>query len=371
MPSDNDVDSDVEANLRRASLYSANGKYKKAEALYQRVLSREPDNVRAIASRISVDAALGRITYEDALAKIRAIVDANPDNDRLPTGLITLLARMKRMDEYALERTKYFERFPHSPVALQVQANGLQVDADTKDSPDTPAIAWGYYQRALQSGPLLTPCFREVAFRAARRADPQHAESALAGASKIERLTIRTRVWGPQRMASLYMGGFLLAALLWHPNLTASIAVQSVTLSWGLWAIYCNSQLCCKKCRNAWIAIVSFFSLVEITFDHLSTWYIPAGVAVVLFTWSAATGKLKALSTPPQSREEAERSMRRALTTSVLLMIVVDSYVAGQNANHKYANPDSLSWTLLVANVFFVVLAVARYRRSKRQAQEI
>lgn len=286
-------DIDVDLELKRARRCSSNGRFKRARAHYEVVLSQQPENVRVICSIVQIDAELGRISFDNALAKIEELIAVHPSDDRLPTSLVSILWRMGRKEESAEARRAYFEQFPDSPAALQFWANGLQIDPERKDRPDTQATAWGFYKQALASGPLLTPCFKSVAYSAAKQADPENANDALQGSGILERMAIRTRGLGPSKMMLALVAGAGVAELTLRTAFALSIVVQTLTLSWGVWCIFSNNLMCCKKCRNSWIFMVSYLTLLGAAFDHPKSWYVPASIAVVVIVWTALTGKLR------------------------------------------------------------------------------
>jgi len=280
----------ADLDRKRASRYASTGNFKKAAASYQRVLSEQPDNVGVLASMEWMKAELGRETFDEALAQIRHLVTANPDDDRVPGVLVSILTRMGRLDESHEERRIYFDRFPESPVALQVMANGLQVNPETKDSPEAQAKAWEYYQRALLAGPLLSPCFKSAALYTAKRVDPEHANSALKGSSPAEYWALKTRSLGPTALMLILGVGVAASALTLSKALAASICLQVLTLSWGAWCVYANNLMCCKKCRDAWITMLAYLTLLAGVYDHPRTWYIAAAVAAVAVIWAVSTG---------------------------------------------------------------------------------
>jgi hypothetical protein len=217
---------------------------------------------------------------------------------------VSILLVAKRMDDAAVERQRFLELFPDSPFALQMCANGLQYDPETKDNADTPARAWGYYQRALLAGPLSSPCFKERAYAAARQVDREHASEAFKGSNLIERATIRTRTFGYTRLASVFLIGLIIGAALLPIDVAASIVVQSLNLACGLWISYANSQMCCKKCRNAWLGLVSMFAVLGIISVHFKLFFCGMVAVAVVSFWASATGKIKPLGSSTSDAEK-------------------------------------------------------------------
>jgi tetratricopeptide (TPR) repeat protein len=285
-------DTQIDVELKRASRPFANGNYKKAESRYRRILSQWPDEVRAVVGLTRVDAELGTISNDEAIATVRGLAAAHSDNDRIPGALITMLVRMGRIEEAQDERRKFLDDFPHSPVALQVWANGMQVNPELKADPETQVTAWDYYKKALLSGPLLTPCFKSAAYYAAKRAEPQNSNQALKGSGFVERQALITRGLGPKVLSAVFVIGVVLAAITLHNEFPVSLTVQVLTLLWGLWCIYANNLMCCKKCRNAWIGLVGYFTLIGAIADNPRTWYVVAGLAALIVIWAALTNHL-------------------------------------------------------------------------------
>jgi tetratricopeptide (TPR) repeat protein len=286
---------DEEFEFRRANRYFARGNFKRSENIFRAVLDREPENARAQGAVVLVENKTGKRTFDEALTQIRALVAAHPDEGRLRGTLVTILLMTKHMDDAAVERQRYFELFPDSPSALQMWANGLQYDPETKDNADTPTEAWGYYQQALLSGPLSSPCFKQQAYAAARKVDREHANEAFNGSSLIERTTIRTRSLGQIRLISVFLIGLIVGAALLPLDVAASIAFQSLNLAWGLWISYANSQMCCKKCRNAWLGLVSIFAVLGAFSIHFKLFFCVTVAIAVVSCWAGATGKIKPL----------------------------------------------------------------------------
>jgi tetratricopeptide (TPR) repeat protein len=302
----NDIDNDLE--LKRAARYLNAGKYKRADPCYRAILDQRPDELRALVAMARIDAELGRTTFDDALTRIEELATLHPESDRVQGPLISILFKMGRKEEIAEVRRSFFDCFPESPTALQLWANGLQVDPTTKDEPDTQATAWGFYQQALSSGPLLTPCFKSAAYYAAKRADPSHKNEAIQGSGLVERMALRTRGLGPQMLSAIYFVGFFLSLTTVKSDFVFSLVAQALTLSWGLWCVYANNLMCCKKCRNAWIFLISYSVVAGAIFDHPKTWYLVAGVAAVVGVWATSTGH-RELFWPKSKSEEKENAL--------------------------------------------------------------
>lgn len=357
---------DVDVELDRAARLLSNGKFKRAESIYRSVLDQEPGNPRALASSTIVDAELGRISFEGAVVRARELIASNPENDRLPSTLISLLTRMKRKDVVATERRIYFERFPDSPFALQLWANGLQVDQTLKDRPETSVSAWEFYKRALASGPLSSPCFRAAALYAAKRADPKHAKDALVGSTFVEQLAIRTRSLGPKPLAASFVATIATAALLFNADFEASLCVQAIALAWGAWVIYANSIMCCKTCRNAWIVFVGVCATLGATADDRSTGYIVALVGVAVFAWAKLTGKLdfmktisKEVSTGSDERESKDSSSESSSSMQTEVSGDRDTATA-VNSKSNETLPAVRIIVMVVAAGFIVTVALLR-----------
>ena len=300
---------DVDVEIERARRYFGTGNFKKADGHYQVVLSQRPEDARVLCSVARIDAELGRTTFDDALSRIERLVALNPDDDRLPQNLVSILWRMGRKAECSRVRQEYIERFPDSPVAIQTMANWLQVDEEAKQRPDTPVRVWELYKRALTSGPLLTPCFRLSAYLAGMKAEPASADEALLGSSLLERSAIRSRALGFRKLFGVLMIGVVASGLSWRNHFAFSIEMQVLTFTWGTWCVYSNNLMCCKKCRNVWIFLVGYLSLVGAFLDHPKTWYIEASVAAFAVICALVTGNREMVwpSTNDSSRVDAVR----------------------------------------------------------------
>jgi hypothetical protein len=302
-------DAEIDLELKRAARPFANGNFKKAGSRYRQILVQRPDEVRALIGLTRVDAELGIISFDEALVTVRGLAVSHPDNDRIPGNIITMLVRQGRVDESMEERRKFLEEFPNSPIALQMWANGLQVTPELKAIPDTQTTAWQIYKTALQSGPLLTPCFKSAAYYAAKRAEPARASEALEGSGWVERCALKTRALGPKVLFAIFLTGVVLAAATFQGDFAVSLALQAAALSWGIWCVYANNLMCCKKCRNAWLWLVGYFTLFGALYDHPSTWYIVVGVAALIVIWAASTKRLELIFPSSKSAEKESDSI--------------------------------------------------------------
>jgi tetratricopeptide (TPR) repeat protein len=299
-------DTDTGAELKLVNRYLGAGKFLRARSVLETILSQSPNEPRALCMMARVKAELSEITFDEALTTIRYLVISNPENERIPASLVSILYKMGRKGESAVERQIFLERFPNSSVALQYWANGLQADPTTKSNPETQTAAWGFYQKALASGPLLTPCFKSAAYYAGKRADPSHASDAFKGSGLVERMALRTRGVGPHNLLLVYSLGVVASVAVFHSGSALSIVLQALTLSWGIWCIYSNNLMCCKKCRNLWIFMVGYPTMFAAILDHPQTWYVVAVVAAVIVAWAARTNNLEMIVPKANERQKQD-----------------------------------------------------------------
>jgi tetratricopeptide (TPR) repeat protein len=299
-----DTDSDTE--LKLVNRYLSAGKFSRARSVLEKILSQSPSQPRALCMMARVRAELNEITFDEALTTIKYLVISNPENERIPASLVSILYKIGRRDESAVERKIFLERFPDSSVALQYWANGLQADPKTKSSPETQIAAWGFYQKALASGPLLTPCFKSAAYYAGKRADPSKASDAFKGSGFVERMALRTRGVGPQNLVLVFFLGVVASVAVFHSGFALSIVLQALTLSWGVWCIYSNNLMCCKKCRNFWIFLVGYATMFAAILDHPRTWYVVAVAAAGIFAWAARTNNLEMIWPRTNERQKED-----------------------------------------------------------------
>jgi hypothetical protein len=180
-------------------------------------------------------------------------------------------------------------------------ANTLQTGLESKPIPESQGEAWQFYKRALSVGPLDSPCFKFAAYYAAQRADPEHASEAFQGSGFLERRALMTRGLGPRPLFVIFFVGVVLSALLLPTDFGESLALQALTLCWGLWCVYSNNLMYCTKCRNVWILLVGYVTLAGALYDHPSTWFIPGGVAALIVMWAALTKRLTLIFPRSQS----------------------------------------------------------------------
>jgi hypothetical protein len=284
---------DVPERLERVSIFVSAGKTRKAALLCESVLGHAPSEPWAMALMARIEAEQEKITFEEALARIEDLAASHPENDRIPTLLISTLYKLGRTTEVFNQGQVFFERRPDSPVAQQTWANILQVDPTTKSDPFTPTRAWELYKQALEKGPLRTLCYKSEAFRVAKKVEPEKAYLALRGTNLIERAGVRTRLLGAQVLASVWLMGLILSvATQAEGSFTLSDTLQIVTITWGIWCVSVNNQLCCKKCRNVWILMTTLSVMYLIVRDIPDSALYVLGAVVVAIVVSALTGVL-------------------------------------------------------------------------------
>ncbi len=141
---------DIETQLERAGNYFMSGRFKRAAALYRSVLTQDPGNLRALSPMARIDAELGRTTMEEALTNLKELAAVHPDDEAPPRVMIGVLYRLQRWEECAVVRRALLDRYPESPVVLQMWANGLQVDPKTKSDPEHAADRLGVLQEGAR-----------------------------------------------------------------------------------------------------------------------------------------------------------------------------------------------------------------------------
>ena len=288
-------DLDAETEIRLADKAMQRGRFKRARLHISAALSLDPTNVRVQAALSRVDAELGRKTLDDALREIQDLANQHPTDSRLPGALASILFRLGRKDESIQVRRQYLEQFPDSTYALQMWANGLQAKPNSRMDVEVQGEAWEYFKKALAIGPLSSACFMAAAYHAARVVNPDHATMALAGSTLDERLSIRTRQFGPQRMMGLFFVSAFVSIFLWQRFFPISVVAQIITIAWGGWCVHANDLMCCKKCRNAWLRPVVLYGLLFVLFDDIHLFWYVAAVAIALVILGMRNGVFKPL----------------------------------------------------------------------------
>jgi hypothetical protein len=282
------ADTTLSPEFEKTRVLLSTGSFKRARRHCIAALALDPENPRIIASMARIDAETGHVTYAEALSTVTELLAQHPDNARLEVAANSLRYRptlrepgvLARMT--AVTRTIY-ERHPDDPYVQQVLAG--QLGCDKSSHPE----AWELYKKAMDDGPLVTPCYKGAAHLFAKKYEPELAPLTLRGAGSLERGSILTRAIGPKPMFSLlYVAAFAAIMLRSTGNLRVSVPLMLIATMWGAWCVYANSQLCCKKCRNVWIWMVAWL-ILDFAVAKGIDWFVwLALMAVLMFTtWRA------------------------------------------------------------------------------------
>ena len=208
---------------------------------------------------------------------------------------------------------------PDQPYIREALAGLLPFDAENYEE------AWQNYQAALRSGPLSSFFFKSAAFALAKRVNSKHANSALTGTTRIERVIARTRSMGAGGLGTAY--GFLVVlalALQLYGERAPAVAPMSLASLFALWMIYANDRAMCIKCRNQWIKLFVFSWVVFLLIPHAS----PYGPEIAI---GGAVGFLVAVVPDIKKRKFPPiRIARRAIGCAIAIVVLV---LAAENSH--------------------------------------
>ena len=293
-------DISVSPALKRTRELFNTGSFKRARRHCIVALAEDPENPRIITVLARIDAETGHVTFGEALTTVTGLMLQHPDDARLELAANALRYRPVIKDPGVLARStevirSVYARHPDDSYVQQALAG--QLGCDKSSHPE----AWDLYKRAMDDGPLITPCYKGAAHHFAKIYEPELASRTLLGAGNLERWSILTRALKPKVMFTiLFVLAFGAVMVRSTGNFSISVPLMLLATLWGGWCVYANSQLCCKKCRNAWIVTVLW---VWIFFPAAKgiDWFVWLGLLVVVLIATWRTRKSAPSLTPQES----------------------------------------------------------------------
>ncbi len=246
------MDAAASPEAARVRHLAATGQFRRARRHCLAALRQHPDDPRLLASKASLDAHTGRTTYPEAETIVRRLVAQHPDDPRLQVVAAGLVARQKDLPRAVAELREIAAANPDDNDVRQALAGILGATASTQ------AEAWALYKRALEEGPLGTPCYTSAAYTLARRYQPELADQVLAGAGSVERAVAFTRSRGLRVLFVVWAVLTLVAvALCAGRQLDAGLAVAGLATLWGGWVAFTNRMVCCRQCLRFWLFLTA------------------------------------------------------------------------------------------------------------------
>jgi tetratricopeptide (TPR) repeat protein len=232
------------------------GRFERARRYLAQLLDRYPTDPRLLSQRARLDAETKRITFADAETAVRELVTEHPGDQRLQATAAYLVSRQGSR-EAAVAELRELAAQTDEPYVHQTLAGLLHLTRSTWGQ------SWEHYQRALEAGPLGSPCYRSAAYLVARSIEPEKAATALQGAGRFERAAVRSRARGPKPMFLIAeILAFGAAGIRIAETLPLALTVMVVATLWMALAVYANHIVCCHKCRNTWISTAAFLWVI-------------------------------------------------------------------------------------------------------------
>ena len=179
-------------------------------------------------SELALMTILDRKTAEESAAILDGLIEEHPD-DTYPQVARAMLM-IKGKDQHgghhrvAPDCSNPWRRCLRSE---QVLAGVLGWDVETWGE------AWERYKAALRSGPLLTTTYKGAAYYLAKRYEPSGRDLILKDASEVERMVIRSRLWGYNFMSYSVVIPAMIAALVGSKALGVGLILMVLTALWG------------------------------------------------------------------------------------------------------------------------------------------
>lgn len=253
------ADTASSTQLDRATWLARRHRWRRAGRVIRPALSDQPNDPRTLALNATIDAALKRIPINDALAILDDLAARNPDNPRLRVMAASLLARGGRVDEATSRLRSMTSESEDVPTAYETLANCLGMKRATWPE------AWILYKRALQSGPLSSPCMKASAYYLGKREEPGAAQMALRDTSGLELLIVKTRSLGRLPLFAVFailgLAGVVLELAYGFGLVLIPLILAS---AWGGWAFFASYYAGCRVCLQCWLFLIALLWAVAV-----------------------------------------------------------------------------------------------------------
>jgi hypothetical protein len=247
-----------------------------ASKAYASVIQDEPGNVYAIAGKARVDARIKRISIEQARSEIEQLIATTPGEPYLEVSLVVLNTDPRQRTDVIVGLREIAAAHPADSYANQVLAGLLGCDRSTWTD------AWEHWKIALNQGPLLTPGYKSAAYYLARRNDPSMVGAVFQDTGPVERLAIRTRSPGFNRMYLVL--GILVALSLAlksvHGDAALSYVAMAVGAAWVGWSAFTNYAVGCWKCFFVWLTMLPVMWLLVLLLNPADARFTVVGLGI-------------------------------------------------------------------------------------------
>jgi hypothetical protein len=330
------------SSFDRARRLTGQSRLRAALRACEEALKEDPSNLRAVALRTRLSAALGHLTVDAARSELSELSERRPDDSCLKVALALLTSRSDRPAAIA-ELGALAASNERDPYVQQCLAGLLGCDKATWGD------AWRRYKFAMEDGPLLSPGYKSAAYSLSKRIQPEMRKATLRGSGMVERASIQTRSLGINRLGIAVVVPLLPTFILFYAHQTrwGIVALTIATLT-AAWIAYSNVVVGCWRCVWFWsLMIATVWGLVVLAeWSHSGdwrTWYV-AGAASV--TIGLAIPKRQA-RTQSSSRPDTETvpSIGKGILGLVALLafVVVFALLLSHATKSSYTSPVGLS----------------------------
>jgi hypothetical protein len=193
------------------------------------------------------------MTYDEASGIIQDLATAHPGDTYVKVASAVLKAQSGDRPGAITALQQLVIDNPSDSYVHQVLAGLLGCEKATHDD------AWVHYKAALTHGPLLTPGYKAAAFYLAKKIEPTMAERVLEDTGTVERIAIRTRTVGFNRMFLLFLicavTSFVVRAA--SGGLDFAIGLMIIATALAGWFAFTNFIVGCWKCFAAWVILIA------------------------------------------------------------------------------------------------------------------
>jgi hypothetical protein len=269
------------SSFDRARRLTGQCRLRAARRACEAALKEDPSDLRAVALRTRLGAALGHITVDAARSELSELVEQRPDDSYLKVALAFLTSRIDRPSAIA-ELRALAASDERDPYVQQCLAGLLGCDKETWGD------AWRHYKAAMEDGPLLSPGYKAAAYSLSRRIQPEMSRATLRGSGLVERTSIQTRSLGINRLGVALVVPLLPTFILFYARQTEwGIAALTVATLTAAWITYSNVVVGCWRCVWFWsLMIAVIWGLVAwAEWSHSGdwrTWYVAGAVSVII-----------------------------------------------------------------------------------------